>query len=80
MSKIPTNQLERWESDLHEHWEAILDIQRMLYDKKVELRRGARECEKLLREIERITQPAIRVAPTRLEAVRSFDEARGTDD
>lgn len=59
-----------------EHWDAILEIQQETYALEIKFRAEARECRKLLREIESVTQPMMRVAPPRIEAVPSIPADR----
>lgn len=75
-STEPINPLQRLADSFHDHWGQILEIQRVVYERELKARAEARECRKLLREIEAVTQPIVRVTPPRLEAVPTIPSER----
>lgn len=62
--------LQRAADDIEFHWGEILRLQQEIYDRLTQARITARDCDKLLNQVERITQPSMRMTPPSLEAVR----------
>ena len=51
------------------HWNEILRLKRQVYDELLHSRKRARSAELIMRRIDQLTEPTIRVQPPRLEAV-----------
>ena len=69
--------LDKLTDEFHDLWGRIIEIQQELYDREIAARRHARACGRALREIERVTQPMMRIEPPRLDVVPSVPTKDG---